>query len=402
MTERLVIRLGSHAEQAISWLTWSDSEQEIIASGTLSNAAELASLSERASQGVVQILVPGTDVGLFSVELPATNRRQALKTIPFMLEDELAADIDLLHFVHLPADKKHTEQKVLVVEKAKLTQWSQWLTVANIHFKQMLPDWLALPIPGDDSLSILQLNDQVLIRQGAHRGATIAANWIKPWLGFSAQSEQGLVFESYGVEQSLLDEPVDWQTKGSLLPMQQLVQGIEQAKVNLLVGEFSVTEQVNTLQQSWRHIAIAAGIALVLIFVEKFYTINQLEQQKAQIQANSQAVYRTLNPSAKRVDRLKYRINQQLKELGSSQTQSPLFAMMAAVNQALAATKKVSPISVKFDRKRQEMRVQATADTYQDFEQLKQSLSTNFVVTTGAMNNDGSKVNGSLTIKVRS
>ena len=100
MTERLVIRLGSHAEQAISWLTWSDSEQEIIASGTLSNAAELVSLSERASQGVVQILVPGTDVGLFSVELPTTNRRQALKTIPFMLEDELAADIDLLHFVH--------------------------------------------------------------------------------------------------------------------------------------------------------------------------------------------------------------------------------------------------------------------------------------------------------------
>ena len=33
MTERLVIRLGSQANETISWLAWSDSEQEIIASG---------------------------------------------------------------------------------------------------------------------------------------------------------------------------------------------------------------------------------------------------------------------------------------------------------------------------------------------------------------------------------
>ena len=38
MSESLVIRLGTNAQQPVHWLVWSTQEQEIIASGTLASA----------------------------------------------------------------------------------------------------------------------------------------------------------------------------------------------------------------------------------------------------------------------------------------------------------------------------------------------------------------------------
>ena len=45
MNEYLVIRLGVRATDPVHWLVWSQSEREIIASGTLVDAAELDGLA---------------------------------------------------------------------------------------------------------------------------------------------------------------------------------------------------------------------------------------------------------------------------------------------------------------------------------------------------------------------
>ncbi|MBP8772957.1 MAG: type II secretion system protein GspL, partial [Aeromonadaceae bacterium] len=62
MNEYLVIRLGVRATDPVHWLVWSQSEREIIASGTLLDAAELALLKERAGGRPVIGLVPSSEV----------------------------------------------------------------------------------------------------------------------------------------------------------------------------------------------------------------------------------------------------------------------------------------------------------------------------------------------------
>lgn len=400
MSERLVIRLGSQANEPISWLVWSDSEQEIIASGTLSNAHELATLSQRTT-GDVEILVPGGDVSLFEVELPTTNRRQALKAIPFMLEDELATDIEQLHFVQ--GKKTGNKQSVFVVDKAKIVQWSAWLEQANIGATKMLPDWLALPEPSTDgAISVMQLEQQILTRQGEQRGASIATSWFEPWLSLVKQQQSSLSLESYGVSEQLLTSDVTWQSQELMMPMQRLALGYQQTGVNLLVGEFAVKDQQQRPWQAWRNVALVAGIALVLIFVEKLYQINRIEAQQSAVAAQSVAIFRQLNPDAKRVNRLKYRISQQLKQVGSSGNDSKFLVMMTSLNRGFAKVPQLKPVSVKFDNKRQEIRVQANGDNYQQFEQFKQTFGSEYSVTTGAMNNNGNQVNGSLVIKAAS
>jgi general secretion pathway protein L len=48
VSESLVIRLGTNAQQPVHWLVWSAQEQEIIASGILASAHALGELQERA------------------------------------------------------------------------------------------------------------------------------------------------------------------------------------------------------------------------------------------------------------------------------------------------------------------------------------------------------------------
>ena len=70
MAETLFIRLASKQEQAISWLVWSTSEREIIASGELANASALTELTEKANQRKVVALVPANDVNLKQLQVP--------------------------------------------------------------------------------------------------------------------------------------------------------------------------------------------------------------------------------------------------------------------------------------------------------------------------------------------
>ncbi|MGS0730506.1 type II secretion system protein GspL, partial [Shewanella sp. 0m-11] len=96
MSERLFIRLGQTAEQPCSWLVWSEQEQEIIGSGELSDASALSTLTERAGNRAVDVLVPASSITLTQVELPEKSQRQAVKALPFMLEENLAQNVDEL------------------------------------------------------------------------------------------------------------------------------------------------------------------------------------------------------------------------------------------------------------------------------------------------------------------
>ena len=96
MSEQLVIRLGSRAEQSISWLVWASHNQEVIASGELAGTGQLPELAVRLGNRPVVALVPASDVVLKQVNLPGKPNRQLLQALPYMLEEDQAEDIEQL------------------------------------------------------------------------------------------------------------------------------------------------------------------------------------------------------------------------------------------------------------------------------------------------------------------
>ena len=63
----------------------------------------------------------------------------------------------------------------------------------------------------------------------------------------------------------------------------------------------------------------------------------------------------------------------------------------------------LKPDTLKYDQKRNEIRIQAVASNYQDFERFKSELEkVNLEVSQGSQNNQGNQVVGSFSIKDKS
>lgn len=400
MSERLIIRLNSHADDNILWLQYNDKSKEVISSGQLNNAQELDKLSELSKRVKVQVLVSGCDVSYFEVPLPKTNRRQAITAIPFMLEDELAADIDALHFVY--SALKSDTQGVYICAKHKIHQWLGWLEQANIVTAELMPDYLAIPVIEGTDLSILQLGDNLLLRTSINKGMTIDSDWLNIALPRLAQDNNELVIAHYDVEVSHHLEPHIWNAQPLILPMEQLANAVVKFPINLLIGEFEQNKQEYNHLKIWRPVAIAASLLILLGGAEQLIRVNQLESQALAYKKQSESIYRQLNPEVKRVLRIKSRMTNELNQLSGGHQDTGLIVMLESLQKAFIAVPKLTPETIKYDHKRQEIRLQAEGESFQQFEKFQKRLSGEYDVTMGAMNNNGGKVNSSLVIKVSS
>lgn len=399
MSERLIIRLASQSTQPIMWLVYNDQQQDVIASGELSSSDELENIATYAAQRPVDVLVPGSEVNCFEVTLPKANRRQAIKAVPYMLEDELASPVEALHFTY--AKQQGDQQTVYVCEQEKIQWWLDTLTRAKITIRSMIPDYLALPVPEEHNISMLQLGDSIVMRKGSSLGQTIEKSWLE--LAFSEhESDEALSVAHYGVESQLMVDGITWHEQALLLPMQQLAQGTEKPNNNMLTGMFKQNKNEQNHWLIWRTAASVAAVALVLFFADMYIETQQLVEQRASLKLQTDRIYKQLNPNVRKVRMVKKQMTKQLAQLGGGSNDSEMLIMLVALNDAFLQVPELTPITIKFDNKRRELRLQADAKDYQQFDKFKQILSANYTVTPGAINNNGSKINGTMTIKANS
>ncbi len=121
MTERLIIRLASEASQKNHWLIWYDDENEIIGWGEVDNAEKLNLLTDKAQLRSVVCLLPGVDVCIKPVAINGVFTRQMQQGLPYLVEEELASDVESLHFTVIAKEKDLIH--IDVCEKAKVIRY---------------------------------------------------------------------------------------------------------------------------------------------------------------------------------------------------------------------------------------------------------------------------------------
>lgn len=422
MAEILYIRLGSQAQDEISWLIFSSVEQEIIASGKLGHAEQLNDLTEKAQQREVKVFVPGADVLLKRLTVPTKSQRAMRSAVPYMLEDELAQDVDELFFAY--ADIAQIDDKncfVAVIERAQMQLWQAWLSAASIDTKTMLPDTLAMPyVAGQWSAIALEPDNvqthetQIIVRQGEWQGGTLDSSaWqfvLTQGLSTSDKdsktaSADDIVINAYSAlpfcDQASSPEGFTVVMEQEELPLALLAQQRQHTKFNLLQGEFKITERRSKNVSNWLWVAGFAACALLLNVGYKSAKLWQLSSQQTQVEAQIIKRYQQVFPQAKRVriGTIKSQLSRKISQLGGTSEHVGFLTMMEKIQPAFAKVPALKPESLKFDGNRQELRLQAIADDYQHFERFKGALnSANFAVKQGAQNNQGEKVTGSFSI----
>jgi general secretion pathway protein L len=428
MAEKLYIRLGSHAQSTVQWLIFNDVQEGIIACGELTQASELIQLTEKAQHREVVTFVPTSDLVLKSLKVPSKSAKAMRLAVPYMLEDELSQDVDELFFAYSDINVNNSDSNcfVAVVEHAQLVLWQSWLVNADIHCKKILPDVLAMPLSSDENTaSAIVLGEQVLVRHGQWQGNAVDINlWelISESLvkhesvenddkaqdkadniegapettkAFTLDAYSALPKSSTGIHINTLPEE---------LPLALLATTLSQDKTqnfNLLQGEFKIKEQRSPAITNWLWAGGIAAVALFLNIGIKGAELIQVNSQQAQLEQQIVSTYKAAFPKTKRVRvaTIRSQLKQKLAEVGGNNTDSGFLAMLSQVQPALAAVPEIKPQTLKFDGKRNEIRMQAFASDYQYFDKLKVALEKNkLVVSQGAQNNQGEQISGSFSI----
>ena len=133
---------------------------------------DLKTAANHATGCKVVTLVSGMNILLTHVNLPAMNKQRLARAIPFALEENLASDIEKMHFA--VGNRADDKTACAVVERYDMDAWQQLLKNANIQ-----ADVLASEVFGvrrdEDTWNILinragSTSQKALLRTGAQSG----------------------------------------------------------------------------------------------------------------------------------------------------------------------------------------------------------------------------------------
>lgn len=99
---RAHLRLGA-PERSIAWRLISPGQPE--SAGEWSAGDDDPTLRELAARYPAWVLVPASDCAFHSVTLPAGLRQRPQQVLPFLLEEQLATDVEEVHFALLQRQK---------------------------------------------------------------------------------------------------------------------------------------------------------------------------------------------------------------------------------------------------------------------------------------------------------
>lgn len=319
MAEFLVIRLRESAEDPVSWIAVDDrgTRRGHPGSGMLSDAAR--EIRERA----VVVLVPGTEALTLFADIPAKGSR-LLAALPFALEDQVADDIENLHFA-AGTRRDDGSIPVAVVTREKLAGWLARLTEAGIEVDRIIPENHGLArVP--NTLSLLVSDDLVMFNDGAN--VEFAIPDISP---SEALATTGILNDNS--DQSSNDESSDDTEAASrhlvvycdaaqadryekdwallrheltsvdvnLLPDGALprlaVTVASGSGINLLQGRYGAKTEIATLFRPWRYAAIFLLAFLIVGFAGKAVDYYRLSAEHQALMTQFSEEYRRIRPN---------------------------------------------------------------------------------------------------------
>ncbi|WP_339021863.1 GspL family type II secretion system protein ExeL [Aeromonas salmonicida] len=393
MSESLVIRLGTNAQQPVEWLVWSAKEEEIIASGTLASAHALGELRERAGGRPVVTLVPGSDLIFRRVSLPGKYSRQAAAALPYLLEEQIASDVDELHLVVLGHEGHDVD--LMAVDKEKMQTWLGWLEAAGLKSQQLLPDVLALP-QAADGWSALQLGKEWLLRQGPCQGIVADEPLLAMLLAVEAEP---VTIHSHTPVPPILT--ANWQAADPELPMLLLAKGALNCQANLLQGPYRPQTEYSRYWLQWRKVAVVAGLLLLVALTQRGVHLYQLAEQDKALKAEIRQVYTRIFPGETRIVNVRSQMAQHLKLLGQT-PQDGVLLLLTELAPTFAEVPGLKPQVLRFDAARGELRLQVTAPGFTEIERFRELAGKRFEVQQGEVRSTEGKVEGALVLKGKS
>lgn len=308
MAEFLVIRLGESADDPASWIA-------VDSNGTRRGPAGRGTLEDAASEvgdREAIVLVPAIEVLTLSADIPARGAR-LLAALPYALEDQVADDVDELHFA---AGRRAADGKlpVAIVRHARLEAWLERLEQAGIEAARVVPENHGLART-PNTLSMLVADDVVMFNDGADTqfvlpgispGEALAASGMLDGKDDDAARHlqvycDAAIAPRYEKDWALMRHELS-SVDVNLLPdgvLPRLAVTVASGEgVNLLQGRYGAKAEISGLFRPWRHAAMFLGALVVLLLAGKAIDTYRMNVEIDNLRAQFSETYLGIRPGA--------------------------------------------------------------------------------------------------------
>ncbi|ELB7346095.1 type II secretion system protein GspL [Klebsiella michiganensis] len=382
----LIIRLNPDAATAIWRLA---APGDAAQTGEWHPDAGDPTLSLLAQRHPAWVLVPASDCAFHRVTLPAGARRNAQQALAFLLEEQLATEIEESHFALIHRDK--SDCAVAVVGREKMRAWQAWCEGLGLNVLALTPDALALP-QNPTGWSAVRCGEQWLFRCETCSGMAVET----PWLG------ELLVHWPDLAPIACYSPPPDIAAPWQPRPVQDLLalaaSNPQARKICLRQGNFAAKRRPPTPRR-WRT-AIVATLALLLLWSgNRLHDHLALARQAdAAVQA-SRDFYRQWFKAEKNLVNPRLQMQQHLRRLESVSARPALISRLGALQQIIAETPGIRLRALSFDAARNALQLEISAVSSQALAQFSQRARAGFRVQTGEMKPRADGIEGRLTLE---
>ncbi|HEX4025145.1 MAG TPA: type II secretion system protein GspL [Steroidobacteraceae bacterium] len=383
MAEWLVLRLARAPEERVSWMRADARGQPLAApqSGTLSQAASAAAGARLA------VIVPSSDVLMAEVDLPVKSGVRVQQVVPFALEEQLAADIETLHFGLGERDERSGRTAVAVVTRALMDQWLGALSAAGLAPELMCTEAALLPDNPGNVVVMLEGDTLCVRRAGLMPQALPALDVgvaLAAALGEDTAADNLIFYAS----------PEDWQRRSAEVealrsrcaslkvqllnygPLPLLAPQLPAGRhLNLLSNEYAPKRAFGAGARRWRTAAVLAA-ALFLLHVSGLTLQLQLQRHAERTLDDAiGSIARRAIPGDSGTGEVRERIEQRLLAAQSGAGQAGLIPALSVLAQALRSADGAQVQSLSFRDDGLDLKLQA--HDAENLERVDQSLRSN-------------------------
>ena len=367
MAEWLILQLARGPEERCGWMLADEQ-------GLPLGAPRVGALAQAAGEATgrrVAAVVASSDVLMTEVELPQKSGVRPQQIAPFALEEQLAADIETLHFAVGARDESTGRTTVAVVTRTLMHQWLAALNAEGLAPEVLCGEASLLPEnPGHtvimldgDTLSVRRTGKTPLALPASDMAAALEAS-----LGPQLSDDNLIIYatpqdwhkhsgEAEALRSRCASLKVQLLNSGPLpLLAPQLVAG---HCINLLAGDFALR---TSFGGDWRRWRLAAVLAASLFAVHVAGLSLELLQQHRSEHALDEAigdVARRALPGDSGTGAVRSRVEQRLLAAQGQSGGSGLLSALAALAQAVSGVNGASVQALSFREGGLDLKLQA-------------------------------------------
>ena len=361
-------------------------------------------LSEAASSRLVLIL-PAASVVLHKVSIVAKSKNQIAAALPYALEDELASDIEQMHFAYRTLDKQSGNQLVAVIERDLVQRLHALIVQYQFESVLLLPQMLMVPWQAE-SWSLFVQREQALLRKDISDGYAMDVVAMPELLTTERELYKRQHNSESAPELKIYNFSPDQEVEGgshlggdseALAVMARYWLDNPDTEINLFQGEYQIVRPMRDLLRQWSMAAGIAVIALVIYLMNVAVDNYLLARERDVLEASMQSLYETVfneKPAGNPADSMR----KKLAALGSESGDSNNFISVILVSgKEFLADSQTSITRLRYTGNDIEVDLETTS--IEQLEKLQQKLIAASVrAELKAVSNDNGKVRGRLVV----